>query len=422
MTISLNRAAPTTTTVRGEPQAAPNVRTPVLPSLELFAGAGGLALGCELAGFRALATVERDRWACDTIRQNKTEGHSLVRDWNLVEGDVRTHDWAGYGDDVALLSAGPPCQPFSAGGRGLAAEDRRDMFPATADVLASVAPRAFIVENVRGLTRSTFRDYFQYVQLRLSLPEVAPRENETWADHLGRMEREADSLDGPRLRYIVTPTLVDAADYGVPQRRHRVFLVGFRSDIDVPWSFPKPTHSARALVRDQWVSGDYWERNAVPVGARPSAPSAAALRRAAEEDGLIPWRTVRQAIQDLGTPRKQGIAGVRNHRAQPGARSYPGHTGSRMDQPAKALKAGGHGVPGGENMLRHHNGAVRYFTVRESARLQTFPDDYEFHGSWGEAMRQLGNAVPVDLARVVASSVYEALAPRANTNVTGGDQ
>jgi DNA (cytosine-5)-methyltransferase 1 len=94
-----------------------------------------------------------------------------------------------------------------------------------------------------------------------------------------------------------------------------------------------------------------------------------------------------------------------NHRFQPGARSYPGHTGSPLDEPAKTLKAGVHGVPGGENMLVRPDGSIRYFTVRESARLQTFPDNFKFHGSWTETMRQLGNAVPVKLAEVIANSV-----------------
>ena len=99
-----------------------------------------------------------------------------------------------------------------------------------------------------------------------------------------------------------------------------------------------------------------------------------------------------------------------NHRFQAGARAYPGHTGSPLDEPAKTLKAGVHGVPGGENMLSDAEGHVRYFTVRESARLQTFPDDFVFHGAWSEAMRQLGNAVPVNLAVVLALEVRAKLA------------
>jgi DNA (cytosine-5)-methyltransferase 1 len=102
---------------------------------------------------------------------------------------------------------------------------------------------------------------------------------------------------------------------------------------------------------------------------------------------------------------------VLNHRFQPGARSSAGHTGSPLDEPAKTLKAGVHGVPGGENMLVRADGSLRYFTIRESARLQTFPDDFRFHGAWSEAMRQLGNAVPVDLAEIIASDVYRRLSP-----------
>jgi DNA (cytosine-5)-methyltransferase 1 len=108
----------------------------------------------------------------------------------------------------------------------------------------------------------------------------------------------------------------------------------------------------------------------------------------------------------LGEPaRFAKDAEIPNHILQPGARSYPGHTGSPLDEPAKTLKAGDHGVPGGENMVRYPNGEVRYFSVRESCRLQTFPDEYRFEGSWTENMRQLGNAVPVKLGQVVLGSV-----------------
>jgi DNA (cytosine-5)-methyltransferase 1 len=116
---------------------------------------------------------------------------------------------------------------------------------------------------------------------------------------------------------------------------------------------------------------------------------------------------VRDALRDLPDPECQKIDGRRlnDHYLQPGAKAYPGHTGSLLDLPAKTLKAGDHGVPGGENMMVRLDGSVRYFTIRESARLQTFPDGYRFHGSWTETMRQLGNAVPVALARAVGASV-----------------
>ena len=119
------------------------------------------------------------------------------------------------------------------------------------------------------------------------------------------------------------------------------------------------------------------------------------------------WQTVRDALRGLPDPREG--SSVSNHFYQPGAKSYPGHTGSPLDEPAKALKAGDHGVPGGENMLAYGNGKVRYFSIRESARIQTFPDDYHFEGSWSESMRQLGNAVPVQLARSVAESIRKHL-------------
>ena len=118
------------------------------------------------------------------------------------------------------------------------------------------------------------------------------------------------------------------------------------------------------------------------------------------------WRTVRDALTGLPEPVDfQEHALFANHAGKPGARSYVGHTGSPMDEPAKTLKAGVHGVPGGENMLRRADGSVRYFTPREAARLQTFPDEYCFSGPWSEIVRQLGNAVPVWMAERMARSI-----------------
>ncbi|MDQ1288073.1 MAG: (cytosine-5)-methyltransferase 1 [Actinomycetota bacterium] len=320
----------------------------------------------------------------------------------MREGDVRVIDWSAVRAGVDLVSGGPPCQPFSGGGKGRAADDKRDMFPATAEVIRILRPRAFIVENVRGLTRSAFADYYSYIQLRLAHPELVSREGETWGDHFARLQAEHTSVRSD-LQYRVVPTVVNAADYGVPQQRWRVVLVGFRSDLDAEWSFPEPTHSAAAL-RAVKMDGSYWDRHEISTPHR-GEPRPQRLF----ECPLKPWRTVRDALVGLPEPTVHGSKRFLNHILQPGARSYPGHTGSYIDEPAKALKAGVHGVPGGENMMRRVDGSVRYFTVRESARLQTFPDRYVLHGPWGEAMRQLGNAVPVMLAQIVAASVREHL-------------
>ena len=140
------------------------------------------------------------------------------------------------------------------------------------------------------------------------------------------------------------------------------------------------------------------------------SPRLASLLKTPESE-LLPWRTVRDAISRLPDPRSRNARKVLNHVFQDGAKPYPGHTGSPLDLPAKTLKAGDHGVPGGENMIAFADNTYRYFSVRESARLQTFPDNYVFHGSWTETMRQLGNAVPVELARIVGSSVAKQLLP-----------
>ena len=198
----------------------------------------------------------------------------------------------------------------------------------------------------------------------------------------------------------------------MPQKRHRVFFVGFRKDQGIEWSFPEASHSQEALLWDQ-AHGDYFERHNVSKAERWSNAERTRSRaeRLTEKPAELPWLTVRDALATLPDPERNPAeaSGLSGHRFQPGARSYPGHTGSPLDDAAKALKAGVHGVPGGENMLARPDGSVRYFTVRESARLQTFPDTYRIEGVWSEAMRQLGNAVPVTLAERVARSVALAL-------------
>lgn len=380
-------------------------------SIELFTGAGGLALGTGMAGFEHAAVVEFDHDCCETLRLNQRLGHRLLDGWKIIEGDVRELDHASFGP-VELIAGGVPCQPFSLGGKHRAHEDKRDMFPEFARAVAALHPKAFLVENVKGLLRAGFADYFEYVILRLSHPLIATRANQTWREHRAELERIHTAGGATGLDYNVVFQLLNAADYGVPQRRERVFIVGFRTDLGVHWSFPPPTHSRDSLLREQFITGEYWERHRIPRKRRDELMTSIRERTPSlwGDDDLKPWRTVRDAISDLPNLKSgERDALDPNHFLNPGARSYKGHTGSPWDEPAKTLKAGDHGVPGGENTLALGDGEVRYFSPRECARLQSFPDDYRITGAWTEQMRQMGNAVPVSLARAVASDLIARL-------------
>lgn len=383
-----------------------------MKAVELFVGAGGLGMAVSQAGFQPRAVIDWDRWACDTIRQNQKAGLSPFTSWPLFEGDVRQFNFSDVNETIDIVTGGPPCQPFSMGGLHRAYLDERDMFPQAIRAVRELKPRAFVFENVKGLTRATFVNYLEYIRLQLRHPELTAKPRETWHDHLIRLEDYETKGKFRGLHYNVVLRVLNAANYGVPQKRERVFIVGFRADTGVEWHFPKESHSQDALLWSQWRSGEYWERHKVAKRNRPEDPRGEArANRLKGEPEELGWLTVRDAIADLPDPElhPRKAAAFPDHRFQPGARVYPGHTGSPMDEPAKTLKAGVHGVPGGENMLRRPDGSVRYFTIRESARLQTFPDEMIFHGSWTETMRQLGNAVPTRLAEVVIQGVRDCL-------------
>ena len=386
-----------------------------MQAIELFAGAGGLGIGVSRAGFIPAAVIEWDSYCCDTIRENQDRKLQPLVHWPLIECDVRHFDFGSIDAKIDLVSGGPPCQPFSLGGKHRGHLDDRDMFPQAIRAVRELRPSAFLFENVKGLTRQVFANYFEYIRLQFTYPALTRYPSEKWSDHLTRLERHHTYGLVNDLHYQVLTRVLNAANFGVPQRRERVFIVGFRADLGIEWSFPKPTHSQDSLLWSQWRSGDYWDGHHVSRRNRRSNERAkAAADRLQEHPCLPPWRTVRDALADLPDPEKapKAASRYRNHGFQPGARSYPGHTGSPLDEPAKTLKAGDHGVPGGENMIRRPNGDVRYFSVRESARLQAFPDKFLFHGSWTETMRQLGNAVPVTLAEVVAGSIRDHLMER----------
>jgi DNA (cytosine-5)-methyltransferase 1 len=324
-------------------------------------------------------------------------------------------------EHVDLVSGGPPCQPFSLGGKAKGHKDNRDMFPQAVRSIREKRPRAFIFENVKGLLRKSFFEYFEYILLRLQYPSLFQGQNESWESHRARLEQHHTNNDPSNLEYKVVYRLINAADYGVPQKRERVFIIGFRADIDANWTFPTPTHSEDVLLWSKWVTGEYWKRHGMQK-PRPDEKLKKKIQTLQQKYGLFepelfPWVTVRDALNDLPEPTADGFEGINQHIYKGGAKIYPGHTGSYIDEPSKALKAGDHGVPGGENMIRFEDGSVRYLSVRESARIQTFPDDFLFEGSWGEVMRQLGNAVPAYLAKVIGQSVFRALSQSTSNKI-----
>lgn len=381
-------------------------------SLELFAGAGGLALGASKAGFSHAGVVEWDHSACLSVLSNKKRRVEHITDWPVIEADVRAVRFSEFGTNLDLLAGGVPCQPWSQAGKHRGYDDKRNLFPEMIRAVRETQPKAVLIENVKGLLRQTFATYFEYILLGLSYPDLAPKPQEGWERHLRRLEQHHSSRHACGLEYRVAFRLVNAADYGVPQKRERVFLVAFRSDISAEWSFPEPTHSQESLGVSKWLTQEYWERHGIPRKKRPS-PSVRDLSTIERADlfsaRLQPWRTIRDAFEGLPEPGTRGAQKWENHLLIDGARPYTGHTGSPLDEPSKTLKAGDHGVPGGENTLVRADGSIRYFSVREAARLQCFPDEYCFPGSWTESMRQLGNAVPVKLAEMVAKSIRDHL-------------
>lgn len=363
-------------------------------SIELFSGCGGLALGLARAGFQHEMMVEWDDDAVATVQHNRRRGIQHVRHWTIEKKDVRKIDWRAFQGRLDLCAGGPPCQPFSIGGKHRGNQDARDMWPEAIRAVRETQPRSFLFENVRGLAREAFADYLRWIVAHLCRPELVQQDSETHEDHTQRLERAPAVYD-------VIVFKVNAADFGAPQKRHRVIIAGVRRDLGIVMLAPLATHTRERLLWDQWVTGEYWERHRLPKPqdselSKNDRLLVARLRSSFLPPAGLPWVTVRDALVGLGEPTSE-----RNHVFQDGAKSYPGHTGSVLDQPAKALKAGDHGVPGGENMMVRDDGSVRYFTTREAARLQGLPDTYLFPRSWTESMRQLGNAVPAQLSEAV---------------------
>lgn len=315
--------------------------------VELYAGAGGMALGLEAAGFEHVALIERDHQAVHTLRNNGFGKRVHCADAQSVDYSR----WKG----VDLVAGGPPCQPFSTAGLDKGADDPRDGWPTAARAVAEIRPQAFVFENVAGMLRDKFACYFDTVLERF------------W-----------------NLGYAVHVHLVDAADYGVPQHRKRIFLVGFRT---ICW-FPKPPPVAKHVT-----VGEMFQNLGPPNG----------------ENGHVVHRVVPRRAVEGATGAMRDASAKRVASGSSAPRAYGTHTGSTLDKPAKALTAGCSGASGGCNMVRLKDGTLRYFTPREQARLQGFPDSYKVHAVWSYATRQMGNACPVPLAKAFGLEIHAIL-------------
>lgn len=213
---------------------------------------------------------------------------------------------------------------------------------------------------------------------------------------------------------------MNAADYGLAQLRQRVFIAAVRVDIAEHWAWPEATHNREALLWNQ-SQGYYWNEHGLKHRGLSDFRYSPKWTLAQDPPSGLPWQTLRDALRGMPHPISgRNRSGWDNHKGVPGARLYRGHTGNRLDWPAKTVKAGVHGSPGGEHILLRDDGGYRYLTVRECARLQGFPDDWVFEGPRSETMRQIGNAVPVPVARLMAHMAVRTLLAAAATTSDKG--
>ncbi|MCI8563143.1 MAG: DNA (cytosine-5-)-methyltransferase [Lachnospiraceae bacterium] len=328
-------------------------------SIELFAGAGGLALGLEKAGFATLGLIEFDKDASDTLKLNRP-------DWHVIHDDIANIsclDLEGYFQikkgELDLLSGGAPCQAFSYAGKRLGLEDARGtLFYHYATFLQKLQPKMFLFENVRGLlTHDKGRTY------------------ETITDIFGQAG------------YTIQKKVLNAWEYGNPQKRERLITVGIRNDLagDIIYHFPKP-HKYKPVLRD--VLLDCPEGPGVPYGENK--------RKIFE---LVPpggyWRDIDPDIAKEYMKSCWDMEG--------------GRTGilrrMSLDEPSLTVLTS----PSQKQTERCHPLEARPFTVRENARCQSFPDEWRFCGNVYSQYKQVGNAVPVNLAFDIAKEIYAAL-------------
>lgn len=326
--------------------------------LELFAGAGGLAVGMEKAGIKCVALNEIDKWACQTLRENRPS-------WNVLEGDVKSFDFTEYNNKVDIVTGGFPCQAFSYAGKKLGLQDARGtLFYEFARVVKEVNPLICIGENVKGL--------------------LSHEKGKT-------IEGMISILD--EIGYNVVPVQVlKAINYKVPQKRERVILVGVRKDIDLKYEYPKPHNKIYNLI-DALKKGELYDCN-VPKSEGSKYPE----HKKVVLD-LVPqkgyWRNLPLNIQKEYMGKSFYLGG--------------GKTGIARrigwDEPSLTLTCS----PAQKQTERCHPEETRPFTVREYARIQTFPDDWKFMGSVSQQYKQIGNAVPCNLGQEIGYSIIKFL-------------
>ena len=326
--------------------------------LELFAGAGGLAVGMEKAGIKCVALNEIDKWACKTLRANRPK-------WNVLEGDIKSFDLTKYNNHVDIVTGGFPCQAFSYAGKKLGLQDARGtLFYEFARAVQEVNPLICIGENVKGL--------------------LSHEKGKT-------IEGMISILD--EIGYNVVPVKVlKAINYKVPQKRERVILVGVRKDINTKYEYPLPHYKIYNL-KDALKKGELYTCN-VPKSEGSKYPE----HKKAVLD-LVPqkgyWRNLPLDIQKEYMGKSFYLGG--------------GKTGIARrigwDEPSLTLTCS----PAQKQTERCHPEETRPFTVREYARIQTFPDDWEFIGSVSQQYKQIGNAVPCNLGQEIGYSIVKFL-------------
>lgn len=329
-------------------------------AIELFAGAGGLALGVEDAGFKTVLLNEINKDACETLRNNRP-------DWNVVEGDISNIDFTPFRDNIDLLTGGFPCQAFSYAGKKLGFEDTRGtLFFEFARAVKEIQPKVFMAENVRGLLN---------------------HDN-------GRTLATITKIISELGYSLVQPKLLKAIYYKVPQKRERLFLVAIREDLVDKMKFEWPCPYNKVLtMRDALKPGVLFD-NEVPNSQGQSYPEK--KRKVLE---LVPpggcWRDLPEQIQREYMQKSYFLGGGKTGMARR----------LSWDEPSLTLTCS----PAQKQTERCHPDETRPLSIREYARIQTFQDDWEFTGSVSSQYKQIGNAVPVNLAAAVARSIVRAL-------------